>query len=306
MCAVATLDMWTSYRKSYFGSTIHWIDTESLERQSEILSCKRMFGRHTFDVVATHFRGALESVSASRITTAGIADGGSNIKKAFEVFGAEADPEMNNLLDDVEYEPLDGLLEGGLSLPRLAECGAHKLNLVITKDVQKYCDQNSHEEYMGVEQAVMKKLGRLWTLQNSSVQWSEEIKNRFGTFFKVGCATRWFSIFDAITDFLHKQEAKPFEMGQFFTDHQQTTNRGNERTGGLPEITADDYEFLKEFVQLVQPLADACKIMQNQDNMFWGYHAPVIHKMIDKVNRIQGLEWCDPLKAAILFSIRAR
>lgn len=82
-----TTDCWTAHQQSFLGITVHWIDEETLERQSAALACKRLKGSHTFDVLAA----AIDDIHCQykirgkvvRTTT----DSGSNFIKAFTVFG---------------------------------------------------------------------------------------------------------------------------------------------------------------------------------------------------------------------------
>ena len=46
----STADIWSTNNKSYFGMTVHWIDSISFQREKAALACKRVIGRH--DVIA--------------------------------------------------------------------------------------------------------------------------------------------------------------------------------------------------------------------------------------------------------------
>jgi hypothetical protein len=63
--------------------TVHWIDESTLKRQKSILACRRLLGRHTYDVLAktietVHMEFRIEN-KVSKTTT----DNGSNFIKAF-------------------------------------------------------------------------------------------------------------------------------------------------------------------------------------------------------------------------------
>lgn len=47
-----TADLWTAFQRAYLGVTVHWLDPVTLKRNSKGLACRRVMGRHTFDVLA--------------------------------------------------------------------------------------------------------------------------------------------------------------------------------------------------------------------------------------------------------------
>ena len=48
-----TADLWTAHNKSYMGMTAHWIDPPTMQRGKAAIACKRIRGRHTYDVIAS-------------------------------------------------------------------------------------------------------------------------------------------------------------------------------------------------------------------------------------------------------------
>nr|XP_023659428.1 zinc finger BED domain-containing protein 1-like [Paramormyrops kingsleyae] len=142
-----TTDCWSAHQKSYLGVTCHWIEEDSLERRSAALACKRLRGSHTFDMIAS----ALDDVHCQykirdkvvRTTT----DSGSNFVKAFHVFGAQnnTDVEENEVVmdaldesDHIEYHDASEILDEDTAmeyqLPPHQRCACHLLNLVATTD----------------------------------------------------------------------------------------------------------------------------------------------------------------------------
>lgn len=82
-----TADIWTNKGKSFIGITIHFFDDE-LNRKSFLLAFRRMYGRHTYDVIAEMLLGVQKEFNIKRkIVTHVVTDGGSNFSKAFMIFG---------------------------------------------------------------------------------------------------------------------------------------------------------------------------------------------------------------------------
>lgn len=80
-----TADLWSRCRRAFLGVTAHWINKDTLERESYALSCMRMPGAHTAEVVTKALLHVMDDykidvLNVTRIVT----DGGSNFSKAFK------------------------------------------------------------------------------------------------------------------------------------------------------------------------------------------------------------------------------
>lgn len=101
-----TADIWTSKSQSYFGMTVHWINS-NYERESYILAFRRMKQRHTNEEITKIMRQIFRdfSIDMNAITNI-VTDGGSAFCKAFKRFGKSVDtlidPIMENAHRDTE------------------------------------------------------------------------------------------------------------------------------------------------------------------------------------------------------------
>lgn len=71
------------FYRSYLGITIHWIDEETLKRRSAILSCRRVKGKHTYDVLAKIINEVFTEYHIQNKVCCTTTDSGSNFVKAF-------------------------------------------------------------------------------------------------------------------------------------------------------------------------------------------------------------------------------
>lgn len=79
----ATVNCWSARRRGYIGATCHWINNETLVRESCALACSRIQGSHTYDVLARKIQKILEKFSIEILSKTMVTDNGSNFVKAF-------------------------------------------------------------------------------------------------------------------------------------------------------------------------------------------------------------------------------
>lgn len=137
-------------------------------------------------------------------------------------FGKPNDPDLDQLtegLQDTEdLADIFGESSDDRRLGALSQCGCHKLSLVSSSDVKKLCS-SQYPDYFEVHTTALSKITSLWSAQNSSTVFAEEVKTLFGSLFDVGCETRWFSKFEAIKDFLKKRKAHPIPFLELYERH---------------------------------------------------------------------------------------
>lgn len=79
-----TADIWIANNRSYMGVTVHWINRDTLNHHKAALACKRLRGRHTFDVIAAELEQIHSSYGLLNKVVATVTDNASNFIKAFK------------------------------------------------------------------------------------------------------------------------------------------------------------------------------------------------------------------------------
>lgn len=77
------IDVSECFVRSYLGITVHWIDTTTLKRESAALACRRMKGKHTYDVLAKAINSIFLEYHIQNKVCCTTTDSGSNFVKAF-------------------------------------------------------------------------------------------------------------------------------------------------------------------------------------------------------------------------------
>uniref|UniRef100_A0A3P9QCL5 BED-type domain-containing protein n=1 Tax=Poecilia reticulata TaxID=8081 RepID=A0A3P9QCL5_POERE len=169
-----TADIWTANanNRSCMGVTLHWIHRATLEHA---LACRRIRGRHTYDVLGAEIENIHSSHGLLNKVVATVMDNGSNFVKAFKVFQPSTRTD-----DDVTFLNLTEILsaenegDGQPSLPPHHRCASHTINIITTSDVEKYL--TSHAESKTVYRSSIAKCTALWTKSCRSTLASEAVE----------------------------------------------------------------------------------------------------------------------------------
>ena len=87
-----TADVWKAYNRGFFGMTIHWIDSTTLQCCKAAIACTRVIGHNTYDVLAGQIDSIHRQFELCGKVTATITDNGSNFVKAFKTFAVDPTP----------------------------------------------------------------------------------------------------------------------------------------------------------------------------------------------------------------------
>lgn len=184
-----TADIWSSYRRSFLGVTVHWINPQTFTRKSAAIACRRFEGTHNYTSIARHLTEIHDQYGLnSQKIICTITDNASNFKKAFAEFGIEFETtddesETYDYTDDeknVEFANINEFVETNEEeevyyLPKRNSCISHTLSLLCTADIEKL--KKSNRVYGKMHKSVLQKCNNIWNKTNrSSTQTSEKYK----------------------------------------------------------------------------------------------------------------------------------
>ncbi|KAL4092113.1 hypothetical protein QTP88_026674 [Uroleucon formosanum] len=276
----ATADCWSVYKKSYIGVTVHWFDPITIERKSAALACRRLKGRHTFDVLAKVLHSIFCEYGIINKISRVVTDNGSNFIKAFNVHtqtletrntgsrvenSNEDEDGEDDIDDEIDMIEIDKILANGLeqnpeySLPPHHRCASHTLNLVATRDSEKALSDVIYKKQM--------RSSRISVV-------ADTIHDALNVYINVPNTTRWNSTYNAVkclSDQLQKSEAKV----QRVCDE-----------SGIPRFDKNDLAFMMDYCKIMELLSRALDILQGDKYMAMGYLIPTISWLKRKLTEL--------------------
>uniref|UniRef100_A0A3P9JZ87 HAT C-terminal dimerisation domain-containing protein n=1 Tax=Oryzias latipes TaxID=8090 RepID=A0A3P9JZ87_ORYLA len=231
-----TADIWTANNRN------------TLERHKAALACKRVRGRHTFDVIAAELEQIHSSFGLLNKVVATVTDNASNFVKAFKTFPPpesdedEKEEEEEEEQEDVLFTDIAEALtsvsdEGHITLPPHYRCASHTINLISTSDVEKYLTTSPTTK--SVYRVTIAKFTALWTKASRSTVAAEQVQEVSQRKLLVPSSTRWNSFYDALNNLCNKLGIKCF----------------NEK----------EYQFMHEYCIAMKPLTAALDILQGDE-----------------------------------------
>ncbi|XP_052130245.1 uncharacterized protein LOC127751171 [Frankliniella occidentalis] len=202
--------------------------------------------------------------------------------------------------DDVEgYDPipmttvLDGELDA--TLPPHQRCAALIVNLLGTQDIKVALELNANFKTM--HESTTKKLKEWWRRQNRSDLVAAAIQEGLGVKLQVPGDTRWNSQYDARA-----------QIVKLLDGHDQKLNDTLEKSG-LTKLTSFEAKYLREYVWVMAPVAQALDILQRDKDMFIGYLIPTVLSMEKQLEARRNMDskplrYCDPLARTLKSAIR--
>uniref|UniRef100_A0A3Q4MWI7 HAT C-terminal dimerisation domain-containing protein n=1 Tax=Neolamprologus brichardi TaxID=32507 RepID=A0A3Q4MWI7_NEOBR len=264
-----TADIWTANNRSYMGVTLHWIRRTTLERHKVALACRRICGRHTYDVIGTEIENIHSSYGLLNKVVATVTDNGSNFVKAFQVYHpvTESDDETEEEEstpkdDDVTFSDLSEILSA-----ENESDGQLSLVLLWIYFVLKHLTTNA--ESRAVYRSSTAKCTALWNKSSRSTLESETVEEISKRKLLIPTSTR-LNFFDAV-----KRNAD-IPMGEL---NALCTKLG------LKCFKDQEYQFLHEYCMAMKPLTAALDILQG--DCPYGTLLPTLEVLMQKTQAVK-------------------
>lgn len=301
----------------FLGMTCHLIDSETYQRKSYVLGCKRIKGSHNYLNIAEVMTEITQTygIHYSKITHT-VTDNASNFGKCFRTFSigssVQSTSEVGDLNEnssdsdnsDLEIDSMERInveklfinleqeqlnlnnTNHSFYLPQHLKCCAHTLNLIATTDVAKITDPN----YLHLSESTFKKLYSFWNLISRSTVASDKVIEMCGCKFPVPVITRWNSLYDTSLKILkHKSQ-----IIKLFDDLH------------LTKLKLNEWVFLEEYCKTMEPLAVSLDKLQGENKSFLGYVAPTILVLRRLLIALPNQKHCKPLSLVIIKAIETR
>lgn len=284
-----TADLWSTKHRTYIGTTIHWLDPNTLCRKSSSLSCNRFRSPHTNDRIAEQLHDINSKYEIVPKIVATVTDNASNFAKAFKVFGITSNSILREIDETAfEFDDFFDMVwrkskaldenEGDENetefihndhefLPRQMRCASHTLNLTGSKDSTLALKNSAFKK---MHTAVFSKLNFLWRKANRPKS-SELIEQFLKCALKRPCPTRWNSVYDCVDQIV--------EMDRELLNKLMTALQ-------VTPFTVNEYIFLEEYVKVMQPIALALDHLQQSD-CYYAILLPTMHTVRSNLNKLK-------------------
>jgi len=332
----STADCWSSRRKTFIGVNVHWID-DQLRRQSACLAVRRITGKSSYDVLANLLEEIYAEYEIAAKLTETITDNGSNFAKAFHCFGTKpeaidtANDPCDNLFicvnsgsegiasdfkesgessdespelfstdqENVEFIPITDIMNDNSTperiycLPPHRRCACLTLSLIARHDMYQEVDLGLGRLIQSTEA----KLDKLWSKRNSSCKASDVIRENLKALFIVSNGNGLNSHYDALVKVKHFLCTKRSELKLIFEKFKITYFRPVEE------------EFIKEYVKVTRPLADAIDVLQGDLDISIGFLLPTLTILLRKMEVLRnkpGIIHCQGIVSCIIDAVKRR
>jgi len=301
--------------------TAHWIDPTTRARKHAVLTCTRLIGRHTYDVITEDMVQVHERFNIQDKVVRTTTDNGSNFVKAFTQYGGQVDllPDLDDVAEPPEADSdneddtaecddainivtLGELLDEEPehpSLPVHMRCAAHTFNLVATLDLGKGLLKQTGPAVAAFNTLNKKAHGKaqaLFNAQGRSPQVGDAIEEALGRRLVVPGKTRWNALYDSIVVLNNILATKKAELNRFLN-----------RMEKLSAFNDQEITFLKEWAKVMSHVAIALDTIQGEKNAYLGTLLPTVAITLTKLRNMRNsFAVCKPLVDVLVAAIATR
>jgi len=301
--------------------TAHWIDPTTRARKHAVLTCTRLIGRHTYDVITEAMVQVHERFNIQDKVVRTTTDNGSNFVKAFTQYGGQVDllPDLDDVAEPPEADSdneddtaecddainivtLGELLDEEPehpSLPVHMRCAAHTFNLVATLDLGKGLLKQTGPAVAAFNTLNKKAHGKaqaLFNAQGRSPQVGDAIEEALGRRLVVPGKTRWNALCDSIVILNNILATKKAELNRFLN-----------RMEKLSAFNDQEITFLKEWAKVMSHVAIALDTIQGEKNAYLGTLLPTVAITLTKLRNMRNsFAVCKPLVDVLVAAIATR
>lgn len=174
-------------------------------------------------------------------------------------------------------------------LPHHQRCAAHTLNLVATNEVTKAASQGPSRK---VYRSAMGKCAAIWNKAHRSTVAAEAVKDIADMMVSVPCVTRWSSEYKAVAKLTALTDDQLSDICEQLS---------------VPRLLAHEMTFLREYVDVLEPLAKAIDILQGEKNCYLGFLIPTILSLKTLLsNKMAGVTYTAHIITAVITSLDNR
>lgn len=291
-----SIKMMSVEKMRFIGMTVHWIEPTTFEQVSRILCIKRFIPPYTIDRVASMVASINQRFEIQDKTVGIVMSNSVNLKSSFKSLGITFEDEYaatgvaidaNDYADELMTNAEDvSSVDGAQCFENLTLIGQYQsacemLRLVLITDANQAL---KNAQYANIFRATMPKLNELFRLAKRSAV-REAMQSTYQVYIEPPEPTQWQSLYTSIQSIIQYDMVLINKIMVAYN---------------APEFTINEFEFMNEYLNVVNPVAEALENLQT--NGFYAALLPTLRTLRDSLQASQNkfiLVFCAPLAEAI-------
>lgn len=282
-----TLDLWVFEGNSFLGMTAHWLNEETMQRESAMFCCERFSNPHTLERVVELIREthAVYGVEGKVIKI--FTDNLTNDFKRRKLKKEETPPEVEK--KGLTYQNADELLsvcQDQFILPENQLTAAQILKTIACKDAADAA--NWSPSYQLLYRESMAKCKSIWEYAQNNDKGTEMLKSTLG--YSVDrIKNPWNFDFEFIRCLIQRESNLSIICQKF----------------SIPQLTQRHISFLKEYVSVLHPLFQGIDVLMKEKNSTIGYLLPTLSIINKKISSLK-VKNCATLQYTLVEALNKR